>query len=91
MDLFAAGSETTSTTLRWALLFLVLNPKVQVSSSEAIHLVRMLDLRYMAWVPPPPDNLIPASRHCIKNTQTIDGRREDRSLSFTGHHLRQTK
>lgn len=29
MDLFAAGSETTSTTLRWALLFMVLNPKVQ--------------------------------------------------------------
>jgi cytochrome P450 len=46
MDLFAAGSETTSTTLRWALLFLVLNPKVQVSRPEAIHLVRMLDLRY---------------------------------------------
>ena len=30
MDLFGAGSETTSTTLRWALLFMVLNPTVQV-------------------------------------------------------------
>ena len=28
-DLFAAGSETTSTTLRWAILFLILNPDVQ--------------------------------------------------------------
>jgi len=29
IDLFAAGSETSSTTLRWALLYLTLNPKVQ--------------------------------------------------------------
>merc|ERR1712004_144705 len=28
-DLFAAGSETSSTTLRWALIYLTLNPKVQ--------------------------------------------------------------
>jgi cytochrome P450 len=29
MDLFAAGSETSSTTLRWAVLFLVLHPEAQ--------------------------------------------------------------
>jgi cytochrome P450 family 2 subfamily J len=29
MDLFAAGSETTSTTLAWAVLFMILNPDVQ--------------------------------------------------------------
>lgn len=29
VDLFAAGSETSSTTLRWAVLYLILNPKVQ--------------------------------------------------------------
>ena len=28
-DLFAAGSETTSTTLRWAIIFLILNPETQ--------------------------------------------------------------
>ena len=29
LDLFAAGSETSSTTLRWAVLFLTLHPEVQ--------------------------------------------------------------
>jgi len=29
IDLFAAGSETSSTTLRWALLYLTINPQVQ--------------------------------------------------------------
>ncbi|XP_028666623.1 cytochrome P450 2J2-like [Erpetoichthys calabaricus] len=29
LDLFVAGSETTATTLRWALLFMVLNPQIQ--------------------------------------------------------------
>ncbi len=29
MDIFIAGSETTSTTLSWAVLFMILNPDVQ--------------------------------------------------------------
>jgi cytochrome P450 len=29
VDLFLAGSETTSSTLKWALLFMVLHPDVQ--------------------------------------------------------------
>uniref|UniRef100_A0A8C8TD51 Cytochrome P450 2J3-like n=1 Tax=Peromyscus maniculatus bairdii TaxID=230844 RepID=A0A8C8TD51_PERMB len=29
LDLFLAGTETTSTTLRWALLYMALNPEVQ--------------------------------------------------------------
>jgi cytochrome P450 len=39
MDLFAAGSETTSTTLRWALLFMVLNTDVQVCCGVLILLL----------------------------------------------------
>lgn len=33
MDLFAAGSETTATTLSWAVLYMILYPQVQ----EKIH------------------------------------------------------
>jgi cytochrome P450 len=29
MDLFAAGSETTATTLAWAVLFMILHPDSQ--------------------------------------------------------------
>jgi len=29
LDLFIAGSETTSTTLNWAMLYMVLNPDIQ--------------------------------------------------------------
>ncbi|XP_048413320.2 cytochrome P450 2D3-like isoform X1 [Stegostoma tigrinum] len=36
VDLFAAGTETTSTTLRWALLFMVLHPDVQSKVQEEI-------------------------------------------------------
>ncbi|XP_035667220.1 cytochrome P450 2J6-like [Branchiostoma floridae] len=35
-DLFVAGSETTSTTLRWALLYMVLYPEVQQKVQEEI-------------------------------------------------------
>ncbi|XP_073442750.1 cytochrome P450 2D17-like [Dendrobates tinctorius] len=35
-DLFVAGSETTSTTLRWALMFMILYPDVQSKVQEEI-------------------------------------------------------
>ncbi len=31
-DLFFAGSETTSSTLKWAMLYMVLNPKIQLKA-----------------------------------------------------------
>jgi cytochrome P450 len=36
MDLFAAGSETTATTLAWAFLFMVLHPEAQQKVQEEI-------------------------------------------------------
>lgn len=33
-DLFAAGSETTSTTLRWAILYMLLHPEIQRKSED---------------------------------------------------------
>jgi len=39
VDLFAAGSETSSTTLRWAVLYLILNPEVQKKCHEEIDLL----------------------------------------------------
>ena len=36
VDLFAAGSETSSTTLRWAVLFLILNPEVQKKCQDEL-------------------------------------------------------
>ena len=36
MDLFAAGSETTATTLAWAVLYMVLHPEAQVKVQDEI-------------------------------------------------------
>lgn len=39
MDLFSAGSETTATTLSWAVLYLILYPEVQVKVQTEIDAV----------------------------------------------------
>ena len=36
MDLFSAGSETTATTLAWAVCFMILHPEIQVRVQEEI-------------------------------------------------------
>ncbi|XP_078573744.1 cytochrome P450 2U1-like [Branchiostoma floridae x Branchiostoma japonicum] len=38
-DLFIAGAETTSTTLYWAFLYIILNPDIQEKVQEEIHTV----------------------------------------------------
>jgi cytochrome P450 len=44
MDLFAAGSETTSTTLTWAMLYMVREPAVQDRLQAQLTGVRVLSL-----------------------------------------------
>ena len=39
VDLFAAGSETSSTTLRWAVLYLILNPEAQERCHKELDLL----------------------------------------------------
>ncbi len=39
MDFFIAGSETTSTTLNWAVLYMILNPDVQEKVQEELDAV----------------------------------------------------
>ena len=36
MDLFGAGSETTATTLSWALLYMILYPEIQKKVHDEI-------------------------------------------------------
>ncbi|XP_078581516.1 cytochrome P450 2U1-like [Branchiostoma floridae x Branchiostoma japonicum] len=38
-DMFVAGAETTSTTLYWAFLYMILNPDIQAKVQEEIHSV----------------------------------------------------
>ena len=37
MDLFSAGSETTATTLAWAVCFMIIHPDIQVSMAIIIY------------------------------------------------------
>lgn len=37
LDLFFAGSETTNTTIKWGLLMLILNPKVQKKCHDELN------------------------------------------------------
>ncbi|XP_050404552.1 cytochrome P450 2D3 [Patella vulgata] len=48
LDLFLAGSDTTATTLDWALLFMILNPEVQKKCQEEIDDV-VGDSRMVGW------------------------------------------
>ena len=43
VDLFAAGTETTSTTLSWALLYLIHNPDIQERCRQEIITVGLLN------------------------------------------------
>ena len=36
IDFFLAGSETTSTTLNWGMLYMIMNPNIQAKASEMV-------------------------------------------------------
>ena len=46
MDLFVAGSETTSTTLQWMIIYMILNPKIQKRCHQEILEVNLLYFHY---------------------------------------------
>lgn len=52
LDLFVAGSETTSTTLRWALLYMVKYPEIQGKSTDQADEARCFYSLKCKWVKP---------------------------------------
>ena len=44
LDLFAAGTDTTSTTLSWAVVYLVTNPEIQKKIHDEIMTVTMMNI-----------------------------------------------
>lgn len=43
LDLFLAGSETTSKTLQWAIIYMINNPQIQGEYLPKVHVCKMRD------------------------------------------------
>ncbi|KAL3979392.1 pogo transposable element with ZNF domain [Sarotherodon galilaeus] len=90
MNLFAAGTETTSTTLRWALLLMAKYPKIQNEVQEELRRVigdrqvQVADRKNLPFT----DAVIHETQRLISIVPTGVPHKTTRDITFQGHFIK---
>ncbi|KAM8831500.1 cytochrome P450 2K1-like [Spinachia spinachia] len=90
LNLFAAGTDTTATTLRWALLFMIKNPQIQdrvreeLSAVVGSRQVRVEDRKQLPFT----DAVIHETQRVANIVPMAIPHRTTQDLTFQGHFIR---